>query len=233
MSKTKGISKKKNLLKVFWNKCPAFKVIICILIYVILGFINIPINKLLTFHVREWSDCKLSHVVKSFLILPFVEILTVTLICLGCVLVVILIVALIYIVRAVVGKCFCHIGLIIACKNYCYIPFTEEEIKEKGFQNANEYFTYVLDMISYGFENEKENLQITYEDLRKMLIACLNVFPDNGTIFQIDLDVARKITCNVNFVNGLVFGIHGKARIENGCVVLSCDTQNGEREFTI
>lgn len=67
MSKTKGISKKKDILKVFWNECAVFKVVVCILAYVILGFINIPINRWLTFHVPKWSDGKLHDITGSFL----------------------------------------------------------------------------------------------------------------------------------------------------------------------
>lgn len=63
MSKTKGISKKKDILKVFWNECAVFKVVVCILAYVILGFINIPINRWLTFHVPKWSDGKLHDII--------------------------------------------------------------------------------------------------------------------------------------------------------------------------
>ena len=80
MSKTKGISKKKDVLKVFWNECAVFKVVVCILAYVILGFINIPINRWLTFHVPKWSDGKLHDITGSFFVLPILEVLAVTLI---------------------------------------------------------------------------------------------------------------------------------------------------------
>ena len=70
MSKTKGISKKKDILKVFWNECAVFKVVVCILAYVILGFINIPINRWLTFHVHKWSDGKLHDIRMQMSIFP-------------------------------------------------------------------------------------------------------------------------------------------------------------------
>ena len=47
MSKKK-ISKKKNVLKVLWNECIPFKVLIFIIAYVVLAFINMPFEKWLT-----------------------------------------------------------------------------------------------------------------------------------------------------------------------------------------
>ena len=252
MSKTKGISKKKDILKVFWNECAVFKVVVCILAYVILGFINIPINRWLTFHVPKWSDGKLHDITGSFFVLPILEVLAVTLIYL------------------IANGCFYFISKMIAYRNYCYIPLTEDEIKGKKFKNANEYFSYVLNVLSYGFKNEKENLQVSDDDLREMLITCLIVFPDNGTIFQIKPETAWNVSDDILFSeavelncgkaeiclivfpdNGTIFQIKpetawnvsddilfseavelncGKAEIIDKHVVLSGDNRNGKRE---
>lgn len=56
MSNTKGISKKKKLLKTLMDKYITFKVLFYILAYSVLGFINIPINKWLTFNCPKWSS---------------------------------------------------------------------------------------------------------------------------------------------------------------------------------
>lgn len=182
-----------------------------ILAYVILGFINIPINRWLTFHVPKWSDGKLHDITGSFFVLPILEVLAVTLIYL------------------IANGCFYFISKMIAYRNYCYIPLTEDEIKGKKFKNANEYFSYVLNVLSYGFKNEKENLQVSDDDLREMLITCLIVFPDNGTIFQIKPETAWNVSDDILFSEAVELNC-GKAEIIDKHVVLSGDNRNGKRE---
>lgn len=117
----------------------------------------------------------------------------------------------------------------IAYRNYCYIPLTEDEIKGKKFKDANEYFSYVLNVLSYGFKNEKENLQVSDDDLREMLITCLIVFPDNGTIFQIKPETAWNVSDDILFSEAVELNC-GKAEIIDKHVVLSGDNRNGKRE---
>ena len=122
----------------------------------------------------------------------------------------------------------------IAYRNYCYIPLTEDEIKGKKFKNVNEYFSYVLNVLSYGFKNEKENLQVSDDDLRKMLITCLQVFPDNGTIFGINRHMARNIIWDPDFLSALALASDQRAKIINGRVVLSGITKDGDKKkYTI
>lgn len=80
---------------------------------------------------------KANFIENSFIVLPIFEVLAV---------------ALIYLI---VMKCFYFVSEIIAYKNYCYIPLTEDEVKKMEFKNADEYFTYVLNMLSYGFKKRK------------------------------------------------------------------------------
>lgn len=101
--------------------------------------------------------------------------------------------------------------------------------KGKKFKNANEYFSYVLNVLSYGFKNEKENLQVSDDDLREMLITCLIVFPDNGTIFQIKPETAWNVSDDILFSEAVELNC-GKAEIIDKHVVLSGDNRNGKRE---
>ena len=135
-------------------------------------------------------------------------------------------VALIYLI---VMNCFYFVSKIIAYKNYCYIPLTEDEVKKMEFKNADEYFAYVLNKLTYGFKNEKENLQVSDDDLRKILIICLNVFPDNGTIFQINQETAYDVSDNILFSDAVILNC-GKAEIINKHVVLSGVNRKGKRE---
>ena len=215
MLKKKELSKKKNLLMLLWDECIAFKVLFFILAYVAIAFINMPLEKWLEVHVSEWRDVDVRHrlfffqwlthekanfIDNSFIVLPIFEVLAV---------------ALIYLI---VMKCFYFVSEIIAYKNYCYIPLTEDEVKKTEFKNADEYFTYVLNMLSYGFK-KKENLHVSDEELKKMLIVCLNVFPNNGTIFQINPETARKVS-GTSFSEAVELNC-GKAEIIDGGVELS------------
>ena len=53
MSKTKGISKKKKLLKTLMYKCPPFKILLIVFVYAVIEFINIPISKWLSFNCQK------------------------------------------------------------------------------------------------------------------------------------------------------------------------------------
>lgn len=149
---------------------------------------------------------KANFIENSFIVLPIFEVLAV---------------ALIYLI---VMKCFYFVSEIIAYKNYCYIPLTEDEVKKMEFKNADEYFTYVLNMLSYGFKKEKENLHVSDEELKKMLIVCLNVFPNNGTIFQINPETAWKVS-GTSFSEAVELNC-GKAEIIDGGVELSDEEGN-------
>ena len=220
MLKKKELSKKKNLLMLLWDECIAFKVLFFILAYVAIAFINMPFEKWLEAHSTEWRSIETSHyfflqglthekanfIEHSFFVLPIFEAIAVALICL------------------IVMKCFYFVSEIIAYKNYCYIPLTEDEVKKMEFKNADEYFTYVLNMLSYGFKKEKENLHVSDEELKKMLIVCLNVFPNNGTIFQINPETARKVS-DTSFSEAVELN-GGKAEMIDGCVKLSDEEGN-------
>lgn len=84
-------------------------------LYAVIVLINIPINKWLSFNCPQWSNGEY-HLYDAFFVLQFSELLS----CL--------------IVFAVICVVVYFVSGIIACRNYCYIPLTEEEIKNKGFK---------------------------------------------------------------------------------------------------
>lgn len=215
MLKKKELSKKKNLLMVLWDECIAFKVLFFILAYVAIAFINMPLEKWLEAHSTEFlqglTHEKTNFIENSFIVLPIFEALAVALICF------------------IIYGLFYSVSKMIAFRNYCYIPLTEDEVKEMEFKNADEYFAYVLNKLTYGFKNEKESLQVSDDDLRKILITCLNVFPDNGTIFQINQETAYDVSDNILFSDAVILNC-GKAEIINKHVVLSGVNRNGKRE---
>lgn len=130
MSKTKGLSKKKKLLKTLIHKYLPLRVLLTVFVYAVIGFINIPINKWLTFNCPKWSDGEYHPFFVAFFVLPFSELLS----CL--------------IVFAVICVVFYFVSGIIAYRNYCYIPLTEDEIKKKDLKTQMSILptcaTYVL-----------------------------------------------------------------------------------------
>lgn len=116
-----------------------------------------------------------------------------------------------------------------AIRNYCYIPLTEEEVLQKGFKNAREYFSYVCHLLEYtdtivpdgglifGERNhkwkKKAYLTLKEEDLRKMLLTCIALFENDGTLF--DLSIEDCLMCPESFMNFISVklidvGLHGR-----------------------
>ena len=71
-----------------------------------------------------------------------------------------------------------------AIYRYCFIPLTEEEVKDHGFTSARDYFFYVKEQVWYGKLEPADNVYriinpcvlLTVEDTRKMLAVCIKVF---------------------------------------------------------
>ena len=216
MLKTDGLVKKKNLLQTLLYKCFPLQILLGVFLYVIVGCINIPINKWLTLNCTQWSG-DVEHIFfGAFFVLPCIEVIS-------CI-----------IVGAIIGYVYYFFSEIIAYRNYCYIPLTEEEIKNKDFKNADEYFEYVWNICSYGFKGNRSHIFVDDSDLQKMLTACLRVFSDNGTIFGINSDMARNITEHYGFLSALDLVSDKKAEIINDHVALSGKTKDGKKkEYTI
>lgn len=85
-------------------------------------------------------------------------------------------------------------------------------------------------MCSYGFKNNKGYILVGDEDLPKMLTTCLQVFPDNGTIFGINRHMVRNIIWDPYFLSALALASDQRAEIINGRVVLSGTTKDGDRK---
>ena len=118
MSETEGLLKKKKLLKTLLYKYAPLQVLLMVFfLYAVIVLINIPINKWLSFNCPQWSNGEY-HLYDAFWVLPLFEIIS-------CI-----------IVGAIIGYVYYFFSGIIAYRNYCYIPLTEEEIKNKGFKKC-------------------------------------------------------------------------------------------------
>ena len=90
---------------------------------------------------------------------------------------------------------------VLALNNYRCFPLTEDEVRSFGFASAGEYFNYVVSAMYYGNRDKEKKDWINYvqldtHDLQKMLAVCLKLFPDNGTIFDMEKDSCSCI-CNM------------------------------------
>ena len=216
MSKTDGLVKKKNLLRTLLSNYFPLQLLLFVLAYLLVGFINIPINKWLSFNWQIWSSGKYHPLYGAFFVLPCIELISCIILC------------------AVIGCVYYFFSGIIAYRNYCYIPLTEDEIKNKGFKNADEYFEYVWNICSYGFKGNRSHIFVDDSDLQKMLISCMKVFSDNGTIFGVVHDMAIDITENSSFLSALELASDKKAEIRDDHVVLSGKTKDGNKKgYTI
>lgn len=106
-----------------------------------------------------------------------------------------------------------NIRKMCAIRNYCYIPLTEEEVLQKGFKNAREYFSFVCNSLEYTDSTipygslfskrkdykKKEYLALKKEDLREMLLVCIALFDNNGSIFDLEEENCRM--CPESFQN--------------------------------
>jgi hypothetical protein len=95
-----------------------------------------------------------------------------------------------------IGSAFCRMA---AIRRYCYIPLTEDEVRKKGFESANEYFMFVNNLLSYwnpDYYNSKNYIILDNEDLYEMLNVCYKVFHDNGSIFTITKETVNCCDCD-------------------------------------
>lgn len=68
-------------------------------------------------------------------------------------------------------------GKIEAIKSYCYLPFTEEELKrkieEKVFENSDDYIEYICRKLRYGFE---KTIYFTKKDMIQLCTVFEKVY---------------------------------------------------------
>lgn len=110
-----------------------------------------------------------------------------------------------------IGSAFCRMA---AIRRYCYIPLTEDEVKKKGFESANEYFMFVNNLLSYwnpDYYNSKNYIILDNKDLYEMLNVCYKVFHDNGSIFTITKETVN--CCDYDFQS---FFLHYYDRKQEG-----------------
>lgn len=131
-----------------------------------------------------------------------------------------------------------------AIYRYCFIPLTEEEVKDHGFTSARDYFLYVKEQLYYGdYDSEAQYVLLSPDDLRKMLIVSrymfgeksifelqdddliiLNDFFDTSTAFVLFLQKYRKYQKD----NKVLVSVSIE---KSGAVILSFKAEHHEEEW--
>lgn len=214
MKKTvQNLSKKKSFLHYLWELSGFFKGMILLIGAVVVGVSDYLLS------VKEAAALikrsSLSHVNEKALLclLMILNILILQVVALF----------VTYIIPKI-GSAFCRMA---AIRRYCYIPLTEDEVRKKGFESANEYFAFVNNLLSYwdpDGHKSKQYIDLKDKDLYEMLDVCLKVFHDNGSIFSISeksVDCCHNITFTGSFAL-FILNYHdhkqeGKAFMETAC----------------
>lgn len=104
---------------------------------------------------------------------------------------------------------------LIAIRKYCYLPMTEYEARENHFENAGEYFQYVQNSIC---TDKKQWVILSAKDFYQMIMVCLKLFPDKGTLFELQSDDCRA--CPLSFYEFIENYTKEKVTL-NECVKIS------------
>lgn len=191
MKKTvQNLSKKKSFLHYLWELSGFFKGMMLLIGAVIVGVSDYLL-----------SAEEVAALFKRFSISHENEILLCCLMILNIMILWVVALFVTYIIPKI-GSAFCRMA---AIRRYCYIPLTEDEVRKKGFESANEYFAFVNNLLSYwdpDGHKSKQYIHLKDNDLYEMLDVCLKVFHDNGNIFSISkksVDCCHDITFTGSF----------------------------------
>lgn len=189
----KKLSKKKNLAKVFLRKFELIQAALivfgvflsCTLVYFVSKWVYLM--SLLNYGKETAGSVKADGV--SPCIPPWLSLLFIS--CL-----------LFYLIFAVLVPAIVSCARKVrALNNYRCFPLAEDEVRSFGFASAGEYFNYVVSAMYYGNREKGKKdwvnyVQLDTRDLQKMLAVCLKLFPNNGTIFDMEKDSCSCI-CNM------------------------------------
>ena len=178
----KKLTKKKSRFEVFLEESEMFQGLLVCAGIALFGFLDYWLARLECSLILKNLSLNVGNVVTLMLINVIILLLLITLVIPG-------------------------VRKLIALNNYCYIPLTEDEVRSFGFASAGEYFNHVSRKLCWGRDllYKTNYVQLKYDDLQKMLAVCLKVFPDNGTIFGVNICDYEHICdfyCD-NFVNFL------------------------------
>lgn len=186
------LSKKKNYITTLWELSRFFKGLMIAIGITVVSVINYFLSLWELNHfdrLKHFLD-KSMETNGSFILDVFLTMITNT----------IFIAVIVFIFERIIPWIVSSISRMKAIYRYCYIPLTEEEVRNKGFSSANDYFLFVKDLITYKDWYEvdgKDYLYLKDNDLYEMVVVCMKVFHDKKGIFSLDNDAMVVLSpCN-------------------------------------
>lgn len=167
-----NVSKKKGFIQTFAEESGLIQSIIAIMIITAVIGVDYGIT-LIECHYGKWEPFigeKIVLMLANLIVMGFLFLFTVTL------------------VTGLIPQFILAIKRLPAIYRYCFIPFTEEEVKDHGFTSARDYFLYVKEQLYYGeYDSKAQYVLLSPEDLQKMLTVCICIF-GKKSIFELQDD---------------------------------------------
>lgn len=179
MSKFNHIKKKQSFLKALWYESEGFQNIVVIVGIILLAILDYFLVKfefyLLEITSYTWDSMIPLAIGNLCMAPPFIIIVAV---CGSCIL------KLLKALRSIPVMITRTAKKLSAIHNYCFIPFTEDEIQRYNFASVDEYFDYVQKQLYYGTyaldsvecSVHINSIYIKLKDLSKMFVTCSEVF---------------------------------------------------------
>ena len=175
----KNTAKKKGFIQTFAEESGLIQSIIAIMIIAAVIGVDYGIT-LIECHYGKWEPVigvKIVLMIANLIVIGFLFFFTVAL------------------VTGLIPRFILAIKRLPAIYRYCFIPLTEEEVKDHGFTSAKEYFNYVKEQLWYGkaeivdrnYRYYNPCVLLTQDDTRKMLTVCTKVF-GAASIFKLQED---------------------------------------------
>lgn len=174
MSKFNHIKKKRSFLKALWYESECFQIIVVIvgmILFAILDYFLVKFEFYLLEITSYTWDSMISLAMANLCMVPlFIIIVDV---CGSCIL------KLLKSLRSIPVMITRAVKKLSAIHNYCFIPFTEDEIQRYNFSSVDEYFDYVQKQLYYGtdaLDSVECSVHIKLKDLSEMFVTCSKVF---------------------------------------------------------
>lgn len=174
--KKNNVSKKKGFIQTFIEESELIQSIIAIMIIAAVIGVDYGIT-LIECHYGKWEPVigvKIVLMIANLIVMGFLFFFTLFTVSL--------------VTEKLIPQFILAIKRLPAIYRYCFIPFTEGEVKNHGFTSARDYFLYVKEQLYYGeYDGKAQYVLLSPEDLQKMLTVCICIF-GKKSIFELQDD---------------------------------------------
>lgn len=147
------IKTKRSFLYTIWNQCDSFRLFCYGVIFSVFNLLITEIESITLFKSEiPFSHIFLSNILGETCFFVFFSI--------------------------ILPKLLKHFSYFFALKNYCKLPLTKEEMREKKFRDSIEYFEYINNELSYQYKKYTFAIKPDYIFFYQCLSNCDELFPD-------------------------------------------------------